>query len=110
MKNSTKPVPPCRVVTQYHSDGERVYELASPDAELEIRVSSRATSGGERTWHVAAQPRSSLDAASIGEEAETKRGALHKVAARWTERAAELGLPNFDWTAVETALAAVRGI
>jgi hypothetical protein len=110
MKNSQKPVPACRVVTQYNSGGERVYELATPDASLELRISSRAGGGGERSWHVAAQRGDTPDSVSITEEAETRRGALSKVAARWIEQAAELGLPNFDWGAVETALIAVRGV
>lgn len=110
MTNSKNPAPACRVVTQYHSGGERVYELATADASLELRISSRAVGGGERSWHVAAQPGNAPDSAAIGEEAETKRGALSKVAAQWTERATELGLPTLDWTAIETALLAVRGI
>lgn len=107
MTNS-KPV--CRVVTQYHSGGEKVFELATADASLELRVSSLAIGGGERRWHVAAQQGSAPDSAAISCEGETKRGALNKVAEQWTEQAAELGLPSFDWAAVETALLAVRGI
>lgn len=109
MSASKQPAPACRVVTQYYSGGEKVYELATTDAALELRISSRAL-GSERTWHVAAQRGGSPDAAAINEAAETKRDALSKVAARWIERAAELGLPTVDWTAVETALLAVRGI
>ncbi len=110
MTNPNNAVPACRVVTQYSSDGERVYELATPDASLEVRISSRAAGGGERSWHVAAQRGNAPDSASISEEGETRRGALSKVAARWSEQAAELGLPTFDWVAVETALLAVRGV
>ncbi|HWA77258.1 MAG TPA: hypothetical protein VG937_33215 [Polyangiaceae bacterium] len=110
MTNSKIPAPACRVVRQYHSGGERVYQLATVDASLELRISSRALAGGERSWHVAAQQGDAPDSAAIGEEAETKRDALSKVGARWIEQAAELGLPTFDWTAVETALLAVRGI
>lgn len=110
MTKSNQPPPACRVVTQYHSGGEKVFELATADASLEVRISSRALGAGERRWHVAAQQGSLPDSGAISEEAETKRGALSKVAAQWTERAAELGLPAFDWAAVETALLAVRGI
>lgn len=95
---------------QYHSDGERVYELATPDTSLEVRVSSRLLADGERSWHVAAQQRNSPDAPAISEEAETKRSALNKVALRWTEQAPQLGLPTLDWAAVEVALLAVRGV
>lgn len=107
---SSKTLPACKVVTQYHSGGERVYELASAEATLELRISSRVQDGGERSWHVAAQAGASPDSTSISEEAESKRAALTKVAARWIEQAAELGLPTFDWAAVEVALLAVRGI
>jgi hypothetical protein len=110
MNKSKQPVPACRVVTQYNSGGERVYELASADATLELRISSRALGAGERRWHVAAQQCNAPDSAAISDEAETKRDALSKVAAQWTEQAAELGLPTFDWIAVETALLAVRGV
>lgn len=102
--------PTCRVVTQYQSGGEKVFELATADASLELRISSQAVGGGERRWHVAAQPGSAPDSAEIIGEAETKRAALSKVAARWIEQAPELGLPTFDWVAVETALLAVRGV
>lgn len=102
--------PACRVVTQYYSGGEKVFELATADASLELRISSRGLGGGERRWHVAAQQGSLPDSAAISDYAETKRGALSKVAAQWTEQAAELGLPTFDWTAIETALLAVRGV
>ena len=104
------PVLACRVVKQYHSDGERVYELATPDASLEFRISSRGAAGGERSWHVQAQRGGAPDSPAITEEGETRRGALGKVAARWIERATELGLPTVDWAAVETALLAVRGV
>lgn len=110
MTKSKQPAPACRVVTQYHSGGEKVFELASADASLEIRISSRALGGGVRSWHVAAQQGGSPDSTAISDEAATKLGALTKVAARWTEQAAELGLATFDWTAVETALLAVRGV
>lgn len=110
MTNSTKQPQGCRVVTRYHSGGEMVYELETADASLEVRISSRAVAGGERSWHVAAQPGNAPDSAAISDEAQTKRGALDKVAAQWSEQAAELGLPTFDWTAVATALLAVRGI
>jgi hypothetical protein len=110
MTNSTKPPHGCRVVTRYQSAGEMVYELESADARLELRISSRTLAGGERSWHVAAQPGNAPDSAAISDEADTKRAALDKVAAQWTGQAAELGLPTFDWNAVATALLAVRGI
>jgi hypothetical protein len=110
MSQSKQPTPACRVVSQYYSGGEKVFELATADASLELRVSSLAVGGGERRWHVAAQPGSAPDSTAISCEAETKRSALSKVAGQWAERASELGLPTFDWTAVETALLAVRGV
>lgn len=102
--------PACKVVTQYQSGGERVYELEAAGNTLEIRVSSRAVGGGERSWHVAAQAGSAADLPVIADEAATKRGALDKVAAQWAEQAADLGLPTFDWDTVAAALLAVRGI
>jgi len=47
---------------------------------------------------------------AISCEAETKREAPSNVGAQRAERATEVRLPAFDWTAVETALLAVRGI
>jgi len=102
--------PACRVVTQYLSGGEKVFELSTADASLELRVSSLGIGAGERRWHVAAQQHGAPESAAISCEAESKRSALSKVAVQWTERAMELGLPSFDWTAVEAALLAVRGI
>lgn len=37
MKNSSKPVPACRVVAQYYSGGEKVFALATADASLVLR-------------------------------------------------------------------------
>jgi len=110
MTKSNSSTPACRVVTQYNSGGEKVFELATADASLELRISSRTLAGGERRWHVAAQQRNAPDSVAIGDEAETKRDALSKVAAHWIEQSAELKLPTFDWVAVETALLAVRGV
>jgi len=110
MANSTKPSSGCKVVTQYHSGGEMVYELESADASLEVRLSSRALGAGERSWHLAAQQRDVPDARVISDEAPTKRAALTKVAELWTEQAAEHSLPTLDWSAVAAALLAVRGI
>lgn len=104
------PIAGCKVVTQYHNAGEMVYELASEEANLDIRVSSRALDSGERSWHVAAQPGRLPDSVVITDSAPTKAEALGKVAALWTERQAELGLHSFDWKAVAAALLAVRGI
>ncbi|HXK18392.1 MAG TPA: hypothetical protein VNG33_11345 [Polyangiaceae bacterium] len=100
----------CKVVAQYHSAGEMVYELASADAKLEIRVSSQSAGSGGRNWHVAAQQGGTADAVAVTDSAETKQAALSKVAALWSEQESELGLPSFDWTAVAAALLAVRGI
>jgi hypothetical protein len=102
--------PVCKVVTQYQSGGERVYELEAAGNTLEIRISSRAVGGGERSWHVAAQAGSAADSQAIADEAATKRSALDKVGAQWAEQAADLGLPTLDWNAVAAALLAVRGI
>jgi hypothetical protein len=102
--------PACRVVTQYFAAGERVYELESPSASLDNRISSRALAPGERSWHVAAQIGRSVDGIVIADFAATKSEALDKVATLWAEREAELGLPGFDWRAVAAALLAVRAI
>ncbi|SRR5258706_15211539 len=99
----------CKVVAQYHSAGEMVYELASAGTKLDVRVSSRVLSSGERSWHVAAQPAAS-DSIAITDFAATKAEALTKVAAQWEEQEQALGLPKLDWKAVAKALLAVRGI
>lgn len=109
MKQESTP-PACKVVTQYHSAGEMVYELASQSALLDVRVSSRAVGGGERSWHVAAQQGRIPDSVVISESAATKAEALGRVAELWSERERELGLPAFDWKAVAAALQAVRAI
>jgi hypothetical protein len=100
---------PWKVVTQYHSAGEMVYDLASGAQQLEVRISSQRVAG-ERSWHVAAQPGKASDAVPLSESSETKASALDKVAAQWMERAGELGLPALDWPAIATALLAVRAI
>lgn len=98
--------PAWKVVTQYHSAGEKVYELASGSVTLELRISSQLVAG-ERSWHVAAQ---SDDSTSISESADTKSSALTKVAEQWAARTEELSLPVLDWTHVPSALLAVRAI
>jgi hypothetical protein len=103
-------LPACRVVTQYQSAGERVYELESGNANLDIRISSRSVAPGERSWHVAAQQGRAVDGVVIADSAPTKSEALNKVAVLWAERETELGLPVFDWRAVAAALLAVRAI
>jgi len=100
----------CKVTAQYHSAGEMVYELASADARLEIRISSKSAGSGGRSWHLAAQQGGAPDSVAVSDSAETKQAALDKVAALWSEQETELGLPKFDWAAVAAALLAVRGI
>ncbi len=87
-----------------------VYEIDSSGASLDVRVSSQPGAPGERDWHVAAQSGRDADAVVITESAPTKAEALRKVGEAWAERASDLGLPAFDWSAVATALLAVRGI
>lgn len=101
--------PSWKVVGQYHSAGEMVYDLASGGVQLEVRISSQRVAG-ERSWHVAAQPGNSSDAVPLSESSETKASALDKVAAQWVERTSELGLPVLDWPAISAALLAVRAI
>lgn len=110
MTNSKQSALACKVVQQYQNGGEKVYELVAAEASLEVRVSSRALGGGARIWHLDAQLGGASSSQSISDEAETKRGALGKVAEQWTAQAAELGLPMVDWNAVEAALLAVRGV
>jgi hypothetical protein len=106
-----EPTPPgCKVITQYRSAGEMVYEVECSGISLDIRVSSQPGTAGERDWHVAAQSGRDADAIVITESAPTKAEALRKVAASWEERAPDLGLPLFNWEAVAVALLAVRGI
>lgn len=100
----------CKVVTQYHSAGEMVYELDCADVSLEVRVSSQSVGRGERSWHVSAQQRLDPDATVVTDFADTKSSALTKVGERWSEQATELGLPSLDWKLVAAALLAVRGI
>lgn len=100
----------CKVVMQYHRATETVYELANGPDELEVRISSVAVGPAERSFRVEARPGRAAGAAVISETGESKANALGKVAALWTERQAELGLPAFDWKAVTTALLAVRAI
>ena len=111
---TNKPVkgdnPSYKVLAQYHSGGERVYEVGNAQAKLEIRISSQSVGPGERTWHVAALEGGAPTAVAITDHAETKQSALAKVATLWSEQEGELGLPSFDWTAVAAALLAVRGI
>jgi hypothetical protein len=109
MTTLTKP-PGCKVVRQYHSGGEQVYELESAEASLELRISSRSLGPGSRSWHVGAQLGNAPDSAVIADSAETKRAALEQVGAQWDEQRIDLSLPSVDWAAVAAALLAVRGI
>ncbi|RYZ05656.1 MAG: hypothetical protein EOO73_19395 [Myxococcales bacterium] len=105
-----KPSSGYRVVKQYQSDGERVYELDSAGTRLEIRVSSRSAGSGQRSWHVSAQLGGVSDAIVLSESGATKSEALTKVSALWSEQDTAHALPSLDWPAVAQALLAVRGI
>jgi hypothetical protein len=98
-----------KVVTQYPSAGEKVYDLAWGALLLEVRVSSQLVAG-ERNWHVSAQQSKPSESITFSESAETKAKALESVGLAWGERATELGLPALDWSAIAAALLAVRGI
>lgn len=106
---SVSPASTWKVIKQYHSAGERVYDLAGQALLLEVRISSQLVAG-ERNWHVSAQQGNSSESVAFTESADTKAKALDKVAMQWAERSEELGLPSLDWAAVAAALLAVRGI
>lgn len=110
MLEPQKPSAGYRVVKQYQSDGERVYEVDGAGARLEIRVSSRSAGTGQRNWHVSAQLAGVSDATVLSESGATKSEALTKVSALWLEQDPVQALPSFDWPAVAQALLAVRGI
>ena len=100
-----------RITNQYRDREKRgmVYELRCGDARLAL-LAAQSESPSEPEWRFEARTAQAPQLVIIGEWGPTRAGALAAVGRLWREKVVSLGIPSFDWTAVETALAAVRAV
>jgi len=101
-----------RITNQYRDKDRRgamAYELRCGDARLVLRAAQSAEDHANE-WRFEAQSVQPPEIVLIGDWQTSRTAALAAVGTLWTSKAESLGLPTFDWTAVATALTAVRAI
>jgi hypothetical protein len=99
-----------KITTQYRSRQGMIYELECQGSVLDLHVSPRSDSADSGEWCIAAHSGRLAGATTITEWGDTRADALRRVGRAWSAQAAGLGLPSFDWQAVETLLATVRAV
>jgi hypothetical protein len=99
-----------KITNQFRSKAGFVYDLRCDGARLTVNITQRQGAGDAGEWHVEASTKAAASDAAIAAWADTRVAALQEVGRQWSSRAAELGLPTFDWDAVATALTNVRAV
>jgi hypothetical protein len=101
-----------RITNQYRDKdrgGAMAYELRCGDARIVLRA-ARSAADDSNEWRFEAHTFQSPDLVVIGDWQPSRIAALAAIGSLWSSKAASLGLPTFDWTAMATALSAVRAI
>ena len=112
MRVAKKTVDPdrLRITDQHHSRDAMVYDLRCKDARLTLSVTRNVDATPDQDWRIDAQSGRGEGVHVVTAQGPTRADALRRVGASWTACQQQLGLPNFDWTEVATALAAVRAL
>jgi hypothetical protein len=97
-----------RITDQFRTRNGMAYELRQHGARLTVLIAERTNDNGSE-WLVEASS-VQFPGSEVSQVASTRAEALRKIGMQWVADAAERGLPSFDWTAVATALTAVRAI
>lgn len=101
-----------RITNQYRDKdrgGAIAYELRCGEARIVLRASQSAAENSTE-WRFEAHTFHAPDLVVIGDWQASRTEALRAVGSLWSSKAPSLGLPMFDWTAVATALTAVRAL
>jgi hypothetical protein len=99
-----------RITDQHRSKESMVYDLRCKEARLTLSVTRRGEATPEQDWRIDAQSGRGAEARVITACGATRADALRLVGEAWASNEQVYGLPHFDWTAVATALAAVRAL
>ncbi len=108
----TKPDDKLRITNQYRDKdrgGAIAYELRCGEARIVLRASQGAADNSKE-WRFEAHTFQAPDLVVVGDWQTSRTEALRAVGTLWSAQALSLGLPTFDWTAVATALTAVRAL
>ncbi len=99
-----------KITNQYRSKTGFVYDLKCNGVRLTVGITPRQGPTDPGDWCVEGHAGSMPDTPPISAWGTTKSETLTEVGRLWAGRAAELGLPEFDWAAVATVLSGVRAI
>jgi hypothetical protein len=100
-----------RITNQYRDRDRKgmVYELQCGTSKLAL-LSSPSEGPGDPEWRFEARTTQAPQLVVIGDWGLTRALALEAVGRLWLEKLPTLGLPTFDWTAIATALQAVKAV
>jgi hypothetical protein len=110
MKDKNKDKDVLRITQQCRARGGMVYDLKCESARLTVRVFPRESDADSGEWRVEASPSHTAEAVIITEWGATRAETLREVGRSWTSKAAQYGLPTFDWDAVAQVLTDVRAL
>jgi hypothetical protein len=99
-----------RITDQHRSKDSMVYDLRCKDARLTLSVSRGTDDARPQDWRIDAQSGRGVGVHVVTAHGPTRADALRLVGESWTSSEERDGLPHFDWTAIASALAAVRAL
>ena len=99
-----------KITNQFRLRTSLVYDFRCEGSRLTVSITprERPDDGGE--WRVEARASHAPEALVVTEWGATRIDALRAVGQVWVSKAAEHGLPAFDWEAVAKALQDVRAV
>jgi hypothetical protein len=99
-----------RITDQFRTRNGMAYELRQHGARLTVLIAERPIENGDGSEWLVEASSVQFPGSEVSQVAPTRAEALRKIGMQWVADAAARGLPSFDWTAVATALTAVRAI
>jgi hypothetical protein len=109
MARVVKDVNALRITNQYRDPPRgMVYELACGVDRVALLAAQ--SDGKVDEWRFEARTAQLPELVLVGEWQHTRAEALGALGRLWTSKVAALGIPSFDWVAVNTALAAVKAV
>lgn len=98
-----------QITGQFRSKNTMVYDFRGSGNRLTLRITQRELPSDLNEWRVEASMGRSAEAVLTGWGADPTV-ALREVAQQWRDRCNELGLPEFEWETIQSALTNVRAL
>jgi len=99
-----------KITQQAHVRTAMVFDLSADEHRLTLSTYGRENADDVADFRIEARPSRAPDAPVVTGWGSTRLEALAEVGKSWRERADAEGLHPFDWEAIATLLATVRGV